>query len=70
MIDWLRLNYHCQLAAIVIYCAFFIYNVKLLTLTAWKVINSTGSSPLDAVEKGCTACEVARCDGTVGYGGR
>ena len=45
-------------------------NIKLFIFVAWKVINSTGKTPLDAVEKGCTACEIARCDGTVGYGGR
>ncbi|EDV24643.1 uncharacterized protein TRIADDRAFT_24893 [Trichoplax adhaerens] len=39
------------------------------TRAAWKVINSTSGTPLDAVEQGCTACEVAQCDGTVGYGG-
>lgn len=31
---------------------------------------SNGSSALDAVEKGCSLCEVEQCDGTVGYGGR
>jgi N4-(beta-N-acetylglucosaminyl)-L-asparaginase len=24
---------------------------------------------IDAVERGCTACEIDQCDGTVGYGG-
>ncbi|XP_031564965.1 N(4)-(Beta-N-acetylglucosaminyl)-L-asparaginase-like isoform X2 [Actinia tenebrosa] len=39
------------------------------TLKAWEVINTKGSSSLDAVEAGCTECEVEQCDGTVGYGG-
>lgn len=38
------------------------------TIKAWKVITNNGSA-LDAVEQGCTVCEVERCDGTVGYGG-
>ena len=29
-----------------------------------------GGSVLDAVEYGCTVCEVEQCDGSVGYGGR
>ena len=28
-----------------------------------------GGSALDAVEKGCSVCEVEQCDGSVGYGG-
>ncbi|XP_020893431.1 N(4)-(Beta-N-acetylglucosaminyl)-L-asparaginase [Exaiptasia diaphana] len=39
------------------------------TEKAWEVINNEGSSSLDAVEAGCTTCEVEQCDGTVGYGG-
>lgn len=39
-------------------------------LEAWEVINTKGSSSLDAVEAGCTECEIEQCDGTVGYGGR
>ncbi|KAK7922210.1 hypothetical protein WMY93_009112 [Mugilogobius chulae] len=35
---------------------------------AWKSLQS-GGSVLDAVEKGCTQCEVDQCDGSVGYGG-
>ncbi|XP_065190416.1 N(4)-(Beta-N-acetylglucosaminyl)-L-asparaginase-like [Sycon ciliatum] len=38
------------------------------TAKAWDTISSGGSA-LDAVEKGCTVCEVEQCDGTVGYGG-
>ena len=29
-----------------------------------------GGSYIDALEKGCSVCEVERCDGSVGYGGR
>ncbi|CAN0193771.1 unnamed protein product, partial [Phaeothamnion confervicola] len=32
--------------------------------------SGTATTLLDAVEAGCSACEAARCDGTVGYGGR
>lgn len=35
---------------------------------AWSALQS-GGSVLDAVEKGCTRCEIEQCDGTVGYGG-
>ncbi|GAA0148872.1 protease [Lithospermum erythrorhizon] len=35
---------------------------------AWKVVDS-GSSAVDAVVEGCSACEELRCDGTVGPGG-
>lgn len=35
---------------------------------AWSALRS-GGSVLDAVEKGCTRCEIEQCDGTVGYGG-
>ncbi|KAK4740610.1 hypothetical protein SAY87_032264 [Trapa incisa] len=35
---------------------------------AWEVLEAGGSA-LDAVEKGCSACEDMRCDRTVGYGG-
>lgn len=30
---------------------------------------AAGASALDAVQAGCAACESARCDGSVGYGG-
>ena len=51
------------------------YNEFLLLLMfvlfkAWSVISSGSYSALDAVEKGCSVCEVEQCDGTVGYGGR
>lgn len=35
---------------------------------AWEVL-SKGRSAIDAVEKGCSQCEIDRCDGTVGWGG-
>ncbi|KAM9849507.1 N(4)-(beta-N-acetylglucosaminyl)-L-asparaginase [Aulostomus maculatus] len=38
------------------------------TAAAWSVLQS-GGSVLDAVERGCTRCEVDQCDGSVGYGG-
>eukprot|EP00002_Diphylleia_rotans_P005744 TRINITY_DN1491_c0_g1_i1.p1 TRINITY_DN1491_c0_g1~~TRINITY_DN1491_c0_g1_i1.p1 ORF type:complete len:351 (+),score=67.88 TRINITY_DN1491_c0_g1_i1:104-1156(+) len=38
------------------------------TREAWRVLSRNGSH-LDAVEAGCTVCEVLQCDGTVGYGG-
>ncbi|XP_037255281.1 N(4)-(beta-N-acetylglucosaminyl)-L-asparaginase isoform X2 [Falco rusticolus] len=36
--------------------------------TAWRVLQ-LGGSELDAVERGCTQCEIDQCDGSVGYGG-
>lgn len=33
------------------------------------LISSPQSSAISAVEAGCSACEAAQCDGTVGYGG-
>ncbi|KAI4332807.1 hypothetical protein L6164_017686 [Bauhinia variegata] len=35
---------------------------------AWRAVDS-GSSAVDAVVEGCSACEELRCDGTVGPGG-
>ncbi|XP_053315549.1 N(4)-(beta-N-acetylglucosaminyl)-L-asparaginase isoform X2 [Spea bombifrons] len=35
---------------------------------AWAVLEEGGSA-LDAVEQGCTQCEIDQCDGSVGYGG-
>ena len=34
-----------------------------------EVVLGSGSH-LDAVEAGCSQCEIEQCDGTVGYGGR
>lgn len=38
---------------------------------AWEVVKAggAGGSAVDAVVAGCSACEVLRCDGTVGPGG-
>ncbi|XP_053113969.1 N(4)-(beta-N-acetylglucosaminyl)-L-asparaginase [Hemicordylus capensis] len=38
------------------------------TETAWSTLYA-GGSELDAVEKGCSQCEIDQCDGSVGYGG-
>ncbi|KAM8939446.1 N(4)-(beta-N-acetylglucosaminyl)-L-asparaginase [Pelodytes ibericus] len=38
------------------------------TEAAWGVLERGGSA-LDAVESGCTQCEIDQCDGHVGYGG-
>ena len=37
------------------------------TDAGWASLLST-SSPLDAVEHGCTQCEIEQCDGSVGFG--
>ncbi|KAK4318634.1 hypothetical protein Pmani_010381 [Petrolisthes manimaculis] len=39
------------------------------TEKAWDILFNKRGSALDAVEQGCTVCEVEQCDGTVGYGG-
>ncbi|XP_072039774.1 N(4)-(Beta-N-acetylglucosaminyl)-L-asparaginase-like [Amphiura filiformis] len=39
------------------------------TQKAWEVISSGDGSVLDAVEQGCSVCEVEQCDFSVGYGG-
>ncbi|KAJ4811666.1 hypothetical protein LUZ62_024232 [Rhynchospora pubera] len=36
---------------------------------AWRSVHERGSSAVDAVIDGCSACEELRCDGTVGPGG-
>jgi len=38
------------------------------TAKAFEVLNSTGDI-FDAIEQGCSVCEVEQCDRTVGYGG-
>ncbi|PIO22517.1 hypothetical protein AB205_0030030 [Aquarana catesbeiana] len=38
---------------------------RTATQAAWNVLAS-GRSALDAVEKGCTQCEIDQCDGSVG----
>lgn len=46
-----------------------VLNIVSLCLTAaWSTLQS-GGSVLDAVERGCTRCEMEQCDGSVGYGG-
>lgn len=51
---------------------------RLLAINTWPWTNATSSAfevlekgltAVDAVEAGCTACELLRCDGTVGFGG-
>lgn len=37
-------------------------------LIAWEVLEANGKA-LDAVEEGCTICEMLQCDRTVGFGG-
>lgn len=39
------------------------------TAKAWEVVNTENKTALDAVEKGCSQCEIDQCDNTVGYGG-
>ena len=46
----------------------FINFVIFLFVAVETLMN--GGSVLDAVEYGCTVCEVEQCDGSVGYGGR
>ena len=46
------------------------FTVDCLPVPAWNVIGSGAGSVLDAVEQGCSVCEVEQCDGSVGYGGR
>ena len=50
----------------------------LLAINTWPWTNATatgferlqqGLTAIDAVEAGCTACELLQCDGTVGFGG-
>jgi len=40
------------------------------TEKAWEVVTgSSHNTAVDAVEQGCTVCEILQCDGSVGYGG-
>ncbi|KAJ6634045.1 N(4)-(Beta-N-acetylglucosaminyl)-L-asparaginase [Pseudolycoriella hygida] len=39
------------------------------TIKAWDVAYREQRSAIDAVEEGCTVCEVEQCDTDVGYGG-
>ena len=36
---------------------------------AWDSLVNRRSSAIEALENGCTQCEIEQCDGTVGYGG-
>ncbi|KAJ8688290.1 hypothetical protein QAD02_024085 [Eretmocerus hayati] len=36
---------------------------------AWDTIHTGKGTAIDAIENGCSYCEDAQCDGTVGYGG-
>lgn len=45
------------------------WEFTVATKAAWNSLNRKDGKALDSVEIGCTACEVAQCDGTVGYGG-
>ncbi|KAG9347021.1 hypothetical protein JZ751_005948 [Albula glossodonta] len=49
-------------------CCFNHYFALAIAIEAWSTLHS-GGSVLDAVEKGCTQCEIQQCDGSVGYGG-
>ncbi|XP_041379258.1 N(4)-(beta-N-acetylglucosaminyl)-L-asparaginase-like [Gigantopelta aegis] len=59
--------------------AYYSHATKLpLVVNTWPFVDANkeaavvlteGGSALDAVEKGCTICEVEQCDGSVGYGG-
>lgn len=45
------------------------WNFQVATEVAWNSLYVKKHSVVDAVVEGCTACEVAQCDFTVGYGG-
>ena len=60
------MSYHIHLThKICIFIYLFIYFLSV----AWETLTGGGTA-LDAVEHGCTECEILQCDGTVGYGGR
>ncbi|XP_053487995.1 N(4)-(beta-N-acetylglucosaminyl)-L-asparaginase [Ictalurus furcatus] len=44
------------------------WNFENASLAAWRALQA-GLSPLDAVQRGCSACEEEQCDGSVGFGG-
>lgn len=44
------------------------WNFTEATKAAWKELKN-GGDRLDALEAGCSQCEMLQCDGTVGYGG-
>lgn len=45
------------------------WNFTNATIKAWDVVYRQQRSAIDAVEEGCSVCEVEQCDGSVGYGG-
>lgn len=50
---------------------FFVYTNTLplyFQCPAWTVISSGNHTAVDAVEAGCSECEMERCDGSVGWG--
>lgn len=48
---------------------FYIQHTQVFSYAAVNVLTN-GGSYLDAVEKGCSTCEIEQCDGSVGFGGR
>lgn len=44
------------------------WNFTDANVKAWQELEDNHSA-LDAIEKGCSQCEIDRCDGTVGWGG-
>ena len=44
-------------------------NILFFLIAAWKTITSVNMTAVDAVERGCSECEILRCDGSVGWGG-
>uniref|UniRef100_UPI00398F4C70 N(4)-(beta-N-acetylglucosaminyl)-L-asparaginase- like n=1 Tax=Pristiophorus japonicus TaxID=55135 RepID=UPI00398F4C70 len=64
----LALGSCCSLAAAQLPLVINTWPFKDAAQRAWSTLQSGGSA-LDAVEKGCSQCEVEQCDGTVGYGG-
>lgn len=36
---------------------------------AWSTVYDKQLTAIDAVESGCSVCELQQCDGTVGFGG-
>ncbi|XP_072371906.1 N(4)-(Beta-N-acetylglucosaminyl)-L-asparaginase-like [Scyliorhinus torazame] len=64
----LLLSACCILAAAQLPLVINTWPFKGATQRAWDTLQSGGSA-VDAVEKGCSQCEVDQCDGTVGYGG-
>ncbi|XP_067885432.1 N(4)-(beta-N-acetylglucosaminyl)-L-asparaginase-like [Heterodontus francisci] len=64
----LALSIYCSLATAQLPLVINTWPFKDATQRAWDTLHSGGSA-LDAVEKGCTLCEMEQCDDSVGYGG-